>query len=99
MTPQTIIRHVSRITKVPVDLIQSPSREAGTGDARALVVWAIYQANPNTRNGDVSELLGTDQSLVSRAKKRASDLYDGCAKFRKMRDELGRLIKAKEVAA
>jgi len=99
MTPTEIIRNVSRITRVPVDLIQSTSREAGTGDARALVVWAIIESQPSIKMHAVAAILGTDQSLVSRAKKRAVDLYDGCKTFRAQRDELGRLIKAREVVA
>lgn len=99
MTPEEIIRHVSRITRVPVDLIQSTSREAGTGDARALVVWAIIKSDASIKMGAIAIMLGVDASLISRAKKRAADLYDVCPKFRKMRDEIGRLISAREVAA
>ena len=99
MTPKQIIAAVSKITGIPYGRIACSIRIAGTGDARALVVWAIKKARPDIKQSHIAELLNQSQSSVSRTVDRAQDLIDSCQHFRALVAQLESVMASQEVAA
>lgn len=100
MIPKHIINAVAYITGISVEEIVSKSRLQEICNARFLAAWGIKHIRPDFSFRQLSRSLGRDDhTFAVHALNRADELYEGCPVFRRMRDKLESIIKAREVAA
>lgn len=100
MTPQDIINETARIAGMPREDFTTPCRETKVCEVRHLAIWGIRKLKSRPKQSDVARMFGfSTLSNVGYAVRKADDLHETCPQFRRMRDELESIIKAREVAA